>query len=156
MWTCRVLLRQSHMQLHTVAKLDISINQKIFVNVNIHVLNFRVNKLSWVSYENILRQKFCQVEITAHVLLIKRLLCTYTSLVCYRNSWIQSDLCIMLPIVIRGKCVCMRENHFQLITPFVIHVNTGHVNGYIWETVMYVHITWICYWAELGLCGVSA
>ena len=74
------------MQLHTVAKLDISINQKIFVNENIHLLNVCVNKLSWVSHENILRQKFCQVEITAHVLLIKRLFSTYTSLVCYRNS----------------------------------------------------------------------
>ena len=46
---------QSHMQLHTVAKLDITVNRKIFVHENIHVLNVCVNKLSWVSHENILR-----------------------------------------------------------------------------------------------------
>ena len=53
---------------------------------NIHVLNVCVNKLLWVSHESILSRKFCQVEVTVHVLLIKRLLATYTSLFCYRNS----------------------------------------------------------------------
>ena len=57
------LLRQSHMQLHTVAKLDITINWKIFVHKNIHVLNVCVNKLSWVSHENILRQKFVKLKL---------------------------------------------------------------------------------------------
>ena len=52
---------------------------------NIHALNFRVNKFSWVPHENILAQKFCWVEIIVHVLLIKQLLATYYTLhtVCY-------------------------------------------------------------------------
>ena len=74
------------MQLHTVAKLDITVNRKIFVYKSIHVLNVCVNNLSWVSHKNILRQNFCQVEIIVHVLSIKRLLSMYTSLLCYRNS----------------------------------------------------------------------
>ena len=53
---------------------------------NIYVLNVHVNKFSWVPHENILTRKFCQVEITVHVLLIKQLLTTYASLLCYRNS----------------------------------------------------------------------
>ena len=38
---------------------------------NIHVLNVCVNKFSWVPLKNILTTKFCQVEISVHVLLIK-------------------------------------------------------------------------------------
>ena len=47
---------------------------------NIRVSNVRVNKfhgknsLKISFHENILTQKFCQVEITVHVLLIKQLL----------------------------------------------------------------------------------
>ena len=48
----------------------------------------------------------------------------------------------------------MRESHLQLITPYTMHVNTGHVNGYIWEAVMHLNITWIFYWTELGLSGM--
>ena len=33
---------------------------------NIHVLNVRVNKFSWVPQENISTRKFRQVEITVH------------------------------------------------------------------------------------------
>ena len=44
---------------------------------NIHVLTVHVNKFSWVPHRNILKRKFCQVEITVHVLLIKQLLATY-------------------------------------------------------------------------------
>ena len=63
-----------------------TVNQEIFMYENIHVLNVRVNKFSWVPHENMLTRKFCQVEITVHVLLIQQLLATYTSLLCYRDS----------------------------------------------------------------------
>ena len=53
---------------------------------NIRMLNVHVNKFSWVPQENILTRKFCQVEIAVHVLLIKRLLAMYASLLCYRND----------------------------------------------------------------------
>ena len=46
---------------------------------NIHVLNVYVNKFLWVPHENTLTQKFCQVEISVHVFLIKQLLATYSS-----------------------------------------------------------------------------
>ena len=42
---------------------------------NIYVLNVHVN-ISWVPHENILTQKFCKVEITMLVFLIKLLLAT--------------------------------------------------------------------------------
>ena len=34
--------------------------------------------------------------------------------------------------------------------PCAMDVNTGHVNGYIGEAVVYMHITWILYRTELG------
>ena len=51
-----------------------TVNPEIFVHENIHVSNVCVNKFLWVSHKNILTRKFCQVEITVHVLLIKQLL----------------------------------------------------------------------------------
>ena len=70
-----------------------------------HVINYPRNKLDTVNkdikifmckcfckqifvsaHKNILMQKLCQVEITVHVLLIKQLLATYTSIFCYRDS----------------------------------------------------------------------
>ena len=53
---------------------------------NSHVLNVCVNKFLWLSHEIILTQKFCQVEITLHVLLTKRLLATSIPLFCYSDS----------------------------------------------------------------------
>ena len=47
---------------------------------NVHVLNIRVNKISLVSQESILANTKVLLAITVHVLLIKRLLATYTSL----------------------------------------------------------------------------
>ena len=41
-----------------------------------NVLNVHVNKFSWAPHENILMQKFCQVEFIVYVLLIKQLLAT--------------------------------------------------------------------------------
>ena len=46
-----------------------TVNREIFVYENIHVLNVRVNKFSWVPHENILTRKFFQlhiIEITVH------------------------------------------------------------------------------------------
>ena len=63
-----------------------TVNREIFVYENVHVLNVRVNKISLVSQESILANTKVLLEITVHVLLIKRLLATYTSLFCYRNS----------------------------------------------------------------------
>ena len=62
-----------------------TINQEIFVYENIHVLNIHVNKFSRVPHKNF-NTKICQVEITVHVSPTKRLLATYASLFCYRNS----------------------------------------------------------------------
>ena len=45
---------------------------------NIHVLNVCVNL--WVPHKNILTQKFCQLEITVHGLLIKQIIAMYTLL----------------------------------------------------------------------------
>ena len=56
-----------------------TVNWEIVMYENIHVLNIHVNKFLWVPHQNILTQKFCQIEITVHVLLIKRLLAMYTS-----------------------------------------------------------------------------
>ena len=90
---------------------------------------------------------------TFHVFLIKRLLAMCTSLFCYRNSYMQSDPCSMLPIEIEVSTHAW--NHFQLITPSAmivnLDINSGHVNGYVWKAVMYVHHTWILYRTELGL-----
>ena len=69
----------------THMKYSCTINREIFVYENIHVLNICV-KFSRVPHENILTQKFCEVEITVHVSQIKQLLAMYTSLFCYRNS----------------------------------------------------------------------
>ena len=63
-----------------------TLNQEIFVYENIHVLNIHVNKFSRVPHENILTRKFCEVEITVHVSLIKRLLAMCASLFCYTKS----------------------------------------------------------------------
>ena len=63
-----------------------TVNQEIFVYENIHVLNICVDKFSRVPHENILTQKFCEIEITVHVSPIKQLLATYASLFCYSNS----------------------------------------------------------------------
>ena len=52
----------------------------------------------------------------------------------------------MLPIAIGGKRARM--------TPCTMQVNVGYVNGYIRGAVVYVHITWILYRTELGLCGL--
>ena len=38
---------------------------------NIHMLNVHLNEFPWVPHENILTQKFCEVENTVHALLIK-------------------------------------------------------------------------------------
>ena len=54
--------------------LEHTINWEIFLYKNIHVLNVRANKFSRVAHKNILTRKFCQVEITVHVLLIQQLL----------------------------------------------------------------------------------
>ena len=64
---------------------------------NIHVLNVHVNKFLWVHHKNILPRKFCQVEIVVHILVIKQLLATYTSLFAIETAT------IVLPIVIRDK-----------------------------------------------------
>ena len=45
-----------------------TINWENFKYENIHVLNVSVNKFLWVPHKNILTRKFCQVEITVHVL----------------------------------------------------------------------------------------
>ena len=118
---------------------------------NIHELNVCVNKFSWVPHKNILTRKFCQVEITVHVLLIKWLLATYS----YFFILLRKQLNALRPLY----CLTpwnwrYRENYFQLITSCVMDVNAGHVNGYIWEAVVYVHIMWILYWSELGLRGL--
>ena len=55
--------------------------------------------------QNILTQTFCQVEITMYVLLIKRLLPTYTSILLQR----QSDLCRVLLIAIGDMCACLKS-----------------------------------------------
>ena len=65
-------------------KLD-TVNKKIFMYKNIHVQMFLQTNFRECS-QNILMQKLCQVEITVHVLLIKRLLATHTCLFCYRDS----------------------------------------------------------------------
>ena len=51
----------------------------------IHMFNVCVNKFS-CRLHNIINTSFIQVEITEHVLLIKRLVAMYTSLFCYRDS----------------------------------------------------------------------
>ena len=66
---------------HGTTILIVTMNWEIFVYENIHVLNVRVSKLSLVP----LNMKFCQVEITVHVLLIK-LLAMYSSSFCYRDN----------------------------------------------------------------------
>ena len=48
-----------------------SVNREIVMCEKIYVLNIRVNEFLWVAHKNILTQKFSQVEITIHVLLIK-------------------------------------------------------------------------------------
>ena len=45
----------------------------------------------------------------------------------------------------------MLESYLQLITTYAMDVNAEHVNGYIREAVLYVHITWILCWTELKL-----
>ena len=62
----------------------------------------------------------------------------------------QSDLCSVLPTAIGVKHPCTK-NHFQLVTSCTMYVNAGHVNDYIWDTVVYMHIMWILNWTELGL-----
>ena len=62
-----------------------TINWENFMHENIHMLNVCVNKFS-CRLHNIINAIFFQVEITEHVLLIKRLVAMYTSLFCYRDS----------------------------------------------------------------------
>ena len=64
--------------LYFISEFSTIVNREIFVYENIHVLNVCANKFLWVPHENILTRKFCQVEITVHVLLVKQLLVTYT------------------------------------------------------------------------------
>ena len=52
---------------HHVIKYIHTVNWEVFMYENIHVLNVHINKLLWVSHENNLARKFCQVEITVHV-----------------------------------------------------------------------------------------
>ena len=119
---------------------------------NSHVLNVCVNKFLWLSHENILTQKFCQVEITCiadqetisyvHLfVLLQWQLNTARPMQCitHCDQWLSH------------KC----KKHFWLIMLCAVFVNTGHVNGHIWETVMYTYIMWILYQTELELHGVS-
>ena len=70
-------------------------------------------------------KKFCQVEITVQVLLIMRLLPTYTSLFCYRHSYVNAVRHVQCVTHCNRRKACTHENHFQLIKPFAINVNTA-------------------------------
>ena len=50
----------------------------------------------------------------------------------------------------------MFENNFQSVKSYIMDANAGHVNGYIREAVVCMHITWILYQTELGLRGLRA
>ena len=63
-----------------------TINQEIFVHENIHVLKYSCNEIFKGAPQKYFNTKICQVEITVHVSQMKRLLATYASLFCYRNS----------------------------------------------------------------------
>ena len=64
----------------------------------------RVDKTCFPRPSHILTQTFCQVEITMHVLLIKPLLATYTSILLQRQSY----LCRVLLIAIGDMCACLK------------------------------------------------
>ena len=78
-----------------------TVNWEIFVYENIHVLNICVNKLSVVPHQNTLTQKFCQVEITVHVLPVKGLLA----------------MCVHLFIMLQKQLNVVKS--VQYVTPFI-------------------------------------
>ena len=93
--------------------------------------------------------KICQVEITVHISPIKQLLATY--IIIYLFILLQKHLNAVkfMQCVTHcngGKRACKKT----IIIPCTMNVNARQVNIYIWEAVVYVPITWILCWTELG------
>ena len=82
-----------------------------------------------MAHKNILARKFCQDEITERALQNKRLLTTYTFYLATETAKCSQTQAVCYTL--QSEKAHMHENHFQLIMPFTMDVNAGHVNSYI-------------------------